>query len=159
MAADSCSVLSVDDCRTARRSQDPSSPNSTVPHLACMCSPENAIGASLSILTEEYDQEKANYSDFNTNKSSASSCTAGKEELWKFPCLLLSLRQEEIFTCAGVAPGHSFFPEIEGCETLDYVVVIIAYWLLFLSHSEAALRRVPLCCSGTSEDKLIVHLV
>lgn len=130
-----------------------------------MCSPESDIDASLSPLTEKDDQEKANYSDFNTNKSSASPRTAGtehavgKEELWKSPCLLLSLRQEQIFTCPGVAPRRSFFPEIEGCETLDYVVVITACWLLFLSHSEAAVRGLPLCCAGISENKLIVHLV
>lgn len=61
-----------------------------------------------------------------------------RESSRKYLSLPLSLRQEQILTCARVALERSFFPEIEGCGTPDYMVVITAYWLLFFPLGEAA---------------------
>lgn len=85
---------------------------------------------------------------------------AGKEQSERV-ILEVSLppAESQTFTCAGAALERSFFPEIEGCETLDYMVVITAYWLLFLSQHKAAVSRVPQRCAWMSEEKLTVHLL
>lgn len=40
----------------------------------------------------------------------------------------------------------------EGCETLDYMLVITAYWLLFLSRRQAAGSGVSQGCAEIAED-------
>lgn len=100
-------------------------------------------------LSDEGEQEKGCYSDLSITSPQHLSV---KQPLWKYLCLLLSLRQHWQVTCTAVAPGRRFFLVTEGCETLDYMLVITAYWLLFLSCRQAAGSGVAQGCAGIAED-------